>query len=109
MNLSMGNPQEKRVAPRVEASGQTTIRLKGVNIPAELADVSPGGCKLRVRPEIMQIVEKVLPVEVSLEFPGLQIDASVMWSGAGLLGCQFARQLSLGEVGAVMATKHRLR
>lgn len=103
----MNSPQDRRANPRADAAGKTTIRLKGLEIPAELADVSPGGCKLRINTDILHLIEKVIPVDVVLEFPGMQLDATAVWSRGGLLGFQFAHPLSLADVGAVMATKHR--
>ncbi len=103
---STGNG-EKRGEQRVTAAGRGTIRLKDVHIPADLADVSPGGCKLRVLPEIMHVVEKVMPVEVVLEFAGRRFDASIVWSANGLLGCRFANQLPLSDVAELMASRRR--
>ncbi len=98
---------DKRAEPRVVAAGHGTIRLKDVRIPADLADVSPGGCKLRIQPEIMHIVEKVMPVEVMLEFAARRFEATIVWSANGLLGCRFARQLPLGDVAELMASRHQ--
>jgi hypothetical protein len=99
--------EDKRSEQRVAAAGRGMIKLKDVHIPAELGDVSPGGCKLRIQPEIMHIVEKMMPVEVALEFAGRRFDATIVWSAKGLLGCRFARQLPLSDVAELMASRRQ--
>ena len=96
---------EKRGQTRLVSAGQGTVRLQDVRIPADLADVSPGGCKLRIQAEIIPMVEKVMPVEVVLEFSGRRFDATIVWSANRLLGCRFARQLRLDDVAELMASR----
>ncbi len=90
---------------RVAAAGHGVVRLKDVRIPADLADVSPGGCKLRIQPEIVPVVEKLIPVAVALDFAGRTFGATIVWSAKGLLGCRFSHQLRLDEVAALMAAR----
>lgn len=106
-SLSITGPNDKRAEQRVSAGGRGTVRLKDVNIPAELADVSPGGCKLRIQAEIIHVVEQVMPVEVVLEFARRRFDATIVWSANGLLGCRFARQLPLSDVAELMASRRQ--
>lgn len=105
--MSITGSADKRGEQRAIAAGRGTIRLKDVHIPADLADVSPGGCKLRVQAEIMHIVEKVMPVEVVLEFAGRRFNATIVWSANGLLGCRFATQLPLSDVAELMASRRQ--
>ena len=100
---------DNRGEARVAAAGQGTVRLKDLRIPADLADVSPGGCKLRIQAQIVHIVERLIPVTVVLEFGGRRFEATILWSANGLLGCRFARQLRLDDVAGLMATRRTAR
>ena len=104
--MSEAYPNEKRGANRVSTVGNAIIRLRDQRINAALIDVSTGGCKLVVENEFIQQINAAFPVQVHLEFPGLEFEAAMVWSCNGVFGCRFAANLSLNQLAQVMATGH---
>lgn len=99
--------EEKRFENRLAASGDGTILVRDVEIPVTLVDVSTGGCKLRLAPEVDALFAKLIPMDIRLVLFEVEYDAIAQWNTNGLLGCRFKRHLELKEVAELMASKAR--
>ncbi len=100
---------ESRSSQRVALSHQGAIEIKGTRVPVDFADISRGGCKMRATPQVVEMLAKVVPLDVSVVCGDMTLPATILWAANNLLGSSFPNQLSLGEVAALMAGRARHR
>jgi hypothetical protein len=100
---------ESRSSHRQEVAHQGAIEIRGMQIPVDFADISRGGCKMRATPQIVEMLAKAVPLEVTVVCGEMSLSATILWAANMLLGSSFANQLSLDEVAALMAGRARHR